>query len=344
MRVFIYEFVSGGGWFHIRTPLHQVADLLKEGSAMLHALASDFAALPECEVVVFRDVRVAPLRLPRNVVVRQISSESQEAALFDRVARESDAVLFIAPEPGNCLKKRALCVEQAGEKLLAMPPAFIDIAADKWATHRALVQRGVARPETHLVKRGQPLPPGRGGQLVVKPVDGCGSAGMRKLRSASPAEFWTNGLGKRAIVEAYCPGVAASVALLCGPTAIYPLEACTQRLADNSFSYLGGACPLSAPLNERAQSLAKRAIEALPPARGYVGVDLVLGDAEDGSQDYVIEINPRLTTSYVGLRALSQTNLAQAMLDVALGREPQLAWKPGRVTWSADGVVDYVEA
>jgi predicted ATP-grasp superfamily ATP-dependent carboligase len=81
----------------------------------------------------------------------------------------------------------------------------------------------------------------------------------------------------------------------------------------------------------------------LPPTIGYVGIDLILGEAEDGSQDYVIEINPRLTTSYVGLRALSNTNLAQAMLDVAQGREPQLDWKPGRVRWSADGVVEYFE-
>jgi predicted ATP-grasp superfamily ATP-dependent carboligase len=75
---------------------------------------------------------------------------------------------------------------------------------------------------------------------------------------------------------------------------------------------------------------------------GWLGIDLILGEADDGSQDYVIEINPRLTTSYVGLRALSNTNLAQAMLDVALGHEPHLNWKPGKVTWSADGVVEYV--
>jgi tyramine---L-glutamate ligase len=33
----------------------------------------------------------------------------------------------------------------------------------------------------------------------------------------------------------------------------------------------------------------------------------------------VIEVNPRLTTSYVGLRAAAKTNLAVAMIRVAEG-------------------------
>ena len=57
----------------------------------------------------------------------------------------------------------------------------------------------------------------------------------------------------------------------------------------------------------------------MPPTVGYVGVDLVLGREPDGSEDVVIEINPRLTTSYVGLRAAARTNLAEAMWQVAQG-------------------------
>jgi predicted ATP-grasp superfamily ATP-dependent carboligase len=56
--------------------------------------------------------------------------------------------------------------------------------------------------------------------------------------------------------------------------------------------------------------------------------------------DAVIEINPRLTTSYVGLRALAETNLAEALLHVALGDAiPNLAWRPGVVQFNADGTV-----
>ena len=39
--------------------------------------------------------------------------------------------------------------------------------------------------------------------------------------------------------------------------------------------------------------------------------------------DLAIEINPRLTTSYVGLRTLSQQNLMALLIDVIEGRPTQ---------------------
>jgi predicted ATP-grasp superfamily ATP-dependent carboligase len=83
--------------------------------------------------------------------------------------------------------------------------------------------------------------------------------------------------------------------------------------------------------------LGRRAIEAVPGLKGYVGVDLVLAD--DGA-DQVIEINPRLTTSYLGLRALAETNLAEAMLAIATGRPlPKLRWQAGPVHFRASGEI-----
>ncbi len=48
--------------------------------------------------------------------------------------------------------------------------------------------------------------------------------------------------------------------------------------------------------------------------RGYVGVDLVL--AED--KPFVIDVNPRLTTSYVGLSGAAGFNVAEAMMNAVL--------------------------
>jgi tyramine---L-glutamate ligase len=136
------------------------------------------------------------------------------------------------------------------------------------------------------------------------------------------------------------PGRAASAALLLGPRKRVSLPPAAQHLAgDGSFAYRGGEAPLPAPFRERARELAAAAVAAVPGLRGYVGVDLVLGDAKDGSGDRVIEVNPRLTTSYVGLRALAAGNLAGAMLDVARGSEVSPGWREGPVRWRADGVV-----
>jgi predicted ATP-grasp superfamily ATP-dependent carboligase len=53
-----------------------------------------------------------------------------------------------------------------------------------------------------------------------------------------------------------------------------------------------------------------------------------------------MEINPRLTTSYVGLRALADANLAEVVLRVAGGElVPPLTWRDGSVRFAADGTV-----
>jgi predicted ATP-grasp superfamily ATP-dependent carboligase len=87
----------------------------------------------------------------------------------------------------------------------------------------------------------------------------------------------------------------------------------------------------------RACQLARRAFEALPATRGCVGLDLVLGDDPAGSQDVVIEVNPRLTTSYLGLRQATTVNLAAAMLAIQQGGRSPLFFQPNTVEFEADG-------
>ena len=68
---------------------------------------------------------------------------------------------------------------------------------------------------------------------------------------------------------------------------------CTQKLSDDGrFRYLGGACCLSLTSRARATRLALRAVMTLPQPLGYLGIDMILGERSDGSDDVVIEINP----------------------------------------------------
>jgi predicted ATP-grasp superfamily ATP-dependent carboligase len=52
----------------------------------------------------------------------------------------------------------------------------------------------------------------------------------------------------------------------------------------------------------------------------------------------VLEVNPRLTTSYVGLRSHLNGNLAEWILNLAVGTAPFRTGKQrGRVAFSASG-------
>ena len=54
-----------------------------------------------------------------------------------------------------------------------------------------------------------------------------------------------------------------------------------------------------------------------------------------GETDWVMEINPRLTTSYLGLRALAEANLGEMMVRIVRGEESgPPRWRPGVVHFS----------
>lgn len=92
-------------------------------------------------------------------------------------------------------------------------------------------------------------------------------------------------------------------------------------------------------LADRATDLAEQCLAALPPARGYVGIDVIVGREADGSEDVVIEVNPRLTTSYVGLRAMTQDNLAKTLVDVAIGESATIDFNEDAFEFLSDGTV-----
>src|SRR5690606_25860362 len=104
------------------------------------------------------------------------------------------------------------------------------------------------------------------------------------------------------IVQPLCVGEPASLSMLCRDGEAWLLSCNRQRIsiADRKFCYEGsdinGFAHYWALFDEMASAIAY----ALPDLNGYVGVDLMVGEG-DFSKLTVLEINPRLTTSYVGL-------------------------------------------
>lgn len=330
MRILIHEFVTGGGWHSVEREAPS-GSLLAEGAAMLAALATDFAETVGCEVAVLRDVRLSAPSL-HGVTLHKVASAAAEREQLKRLSSQADWTVLIAPEFDGHLLERVQLVEQAGGRLLSPNSSVVALAADKHATAQHLAAAGVPVPRGRALAAGQILPTDFSYPAVLKPRDGAGSLGVRLLPSA---ERGLAAVPSR--LEAFCPGKAASVACLCGPRGIVPLMPCEQLLAAD-FTYQGGSLPIDPPLAERARALAVYAVSTLSEPRGYVGVDLVLGADPTGGQDFVIEINPRLTTSYVGLRRLSCVNLAGQMIAVAEGRAVELCWNAARVHFSSSGV------
>lgn len=321
VKVFVYEYLTACERLANQQSPDELQSLVAEGRAMCAALSEDFAKID-------------------GVQVTQAAAEHDDA--FDRAAAEADWSVIIAPEIGRALAERCRRVVAAGGRLLGCGPRLVELTSDKHATAEHLLQCGVPAPHGVPFLLGQPWPADFSYPAIWKPRDGAGSQGLRFVEHHDAIVPESNGRPGR--LEEFCPrshcGTPASVAVLGGPKTDVYLPPCAQRLGLD-FRYLGGSLPLPSRLAQRASCLARRAIETLPEPLGYLGVDLVLGTEEDGAGDVVIEINPRLTTSYLGLRAACQGNLAMAMLAVASGESCRLTFRDQPIVFSADGEINH---
>lgn len=316
MRILVHEFVSGGGLAGREVP----ASLAREGAALLAALVADLAAIRCHRIVTTVDPRF-PLAVPPNVEV--VTLASGNTAQLDSLIATADAVWLVAPETDRCLERLAAKVERKGTALLGPGAAAIRRASDKAGLPSRLARRGVPHPKTlalssdldwrHAAREiGYPI--------VVKPVRGAGCVGVSVARDARElhralAVARGNDETKPLLLQRYVPGVAASVSLLADGRRAEALTVNAQWVRmTRPISYRGGKIPLDHPLAERALVAARRTASVFPGLRGYVGVDLVLTE----SQAVVIEVNPRLTTAYLGVRAALAENVA-AMALAACG-------------------------
>ena len=337
MQIFLYEWASGGGL--VNEPGALPASLVREGVTMIGALAADLMRISGARVTALRDPRVVQLALGGGQAI-DVQSAAEHRHEFERLAAEADATILIAPEFDGILLKAAQRAVACGGRLHSPSPEFIRLTADKHETCERLAAAGVRVPDGILLEPEQKLPAGFSYPAVLKPVDGAGSQDTLLVAGVyddPPPYAWTRRL------EQYISGLAVSVAFLCGPAGRLPLVPCTQRISeDGRFRYRGGELPLAEGLAERAVALSGKAVSALPGARGYVGVDLILGRDPGGEEDVVIEINPRLTTSYVGLRAAAKQNLAAAMLHVAAGESALVEFSDRALEFDAAGNVSFL--
>lgn len=343
MQIFVSEYVCGGAWSEacIET------SLAHEGQAMLAALVEDLSQVEQSRVVTTWDARLGrcPLKHCDFDVVHHPHEERQ---FFMRHARDSDSTWIIAPESNDVLRQRRRLFDEVNSQFpfdatnserhcLGASRDAIALCSDKLLLSQHLRLHGISTPETRLFVNSnaelfQPL--------VIKPRDGAGSQNTFLVRSSAEwSSVWdqirSRHNASEFIQQPFVTGVALSVALLLAADGtileIFPVA--EQHLSsDGRFRYLGGRIPagISAESTNAVQQLAERVCRTVPGLTGYVGCDIVLPDQSPGTP-VLIEINPRLTSSYLGYRRLTDDNIAARLLNPSASA---LRWKSEAVTFT----------
>lgn len=273
---------------------------------MVRALLADLERVPDVRVTTSRDPRLPPLSSVRSIAP---ASGEDALALYSRGASAADAAWPIAPETDAVLERLASETLALGKILLGCRPDAVRVAASKRATALAL---GAARvpvvPTFAAGDRLAPLP----GPWVVKPDDGVGCEGALLVADWRAAADRLARESSGLVAQPWIDGQALSLSLLCrdGDARLLCINQQHVRIVD-ARPVLEAITVNTIPDPQGALArLGRRIAAVLPGLWGYVGVDLVLADAGP----IVLEINPRLTTSYCGLRDALGINAAALAL------------------------------
>ena len=311
MKIFVCEFITGGGLY--REPLS--TSLAHEGAMMRSALLSDLAELDGIEVITTCDAR-----LPAPANVNQVVRISQEDDVWqswgDGIA-QADALWPIAPESSGALLRLSELAISHNKVLLGSTPQAVKVASSKLATLRLLESAGLSVVPTFTLAEWQP---NQSDTWVAKPDDGVGCLDTGYFETTSSLMDWMQ-QGRQAthVIQPYIKGEPASLSMLCEQGQAWLMSCNRQRISLRSvsqesgkFSYAGSVVNGMAQYWHRFDEIAQAVAAAMPGLAGYVGVDVLVNDQDI----YVLEVNPRLTTSYVGLHQAMAHNPAKLVLDL----------------------------
>ncbi len=295
---------------------------------MRDALLGDLAELPDIEVTTTHDARVSPAICGLSIPVGHQDDVWQ---IWGECIAVADAVWLVAPEAGGVLTRLTAMVNDQHKTLLGSSIEAVRVATSKYATGQALQAAGVSTVSTYTFDE---WPQNSPGPWVAKVDDGVGCENSAYFESSATLLNWMRqGRESTHIIQPYQKGTPASISMLCHEGRTWLLSCNTQKIALQEyspeiaqFSYTGSVLNGMAKHWGSFEEIASQVAQVMPGLAGYAGIDVVV----DEGQVYVLEINPRLTTSYAGLRRATGCNVAQMVIDLLYNRGLQFPQKISR--------------
>lgn len=285
----MFEYICSGGFFAKELPV----SLANEGRKMLQALLDEFKLNKQIQIVLLLDPRFTDLDLPVGCEV--IWADDTNFWLnFDVQMARCDAVLPIAPEQDGLLALIASRVKATPKQLWLSDPDAVRLCTDKIQTMHLLAQNGLPVVETKWFNDPTILCQGT---WVIKPNDGMGCLGSVITQNIDDCELQNTA---NLIVQPYIVGDHLSLSAVFIHGTGHLLTCNRQQISQEQgkFSLLGCTVNIEHPFSHAFGDMINKIAAALPGLWGYIGIDLIVSP-ELGP--LILEINPRLTTSYVGV-------------------------------------------
>jgi len=333
-RIFIFEFVSGGGFNKIEIP----PPLFCEGFAMLRSLIADFRDL-HFEIRTLIDKRILSLSqyLKASYII-PVGTNDSYIEKYKEQLTNCEYCFIIAPESSNILYFLTEIAHSMKKIILSINLEGIKLSSSKLNTYKFFKSFNILTPLTFSI-------PTKNNYLdlefiiqnfdyinkpiIIKPDDGVGAELIYYFENKEQiVKFFQDSkkkidLARKYVLQEFVQGKDLSISLiqtenfkdLNKPSTII-LSVNTQLIDikhnGSESQYIGGYTPAEHHLKIKEQLYPIIEKLDLTPFKGYFGIDFI--KKTDGTCNF-IEINPRLTTSYIGIRNSIKFNPVELILS-----------------------------
>jgi tyramine---L-glutamate ligase len=354
VRVFAFEYFCGGG-LNANSDATERNCMAAEGKAMLGTLIKDLQCVSDWHVSTLWDPTLGPF--PWNSASETLLDKATgQMDAFRRCVAESDAVVAIAPETHGVLGQFCRAAETTGTRFVGPSSETIELFSDKLSTAKTLLELqqrptdstvgGPLTIETALFVPGVTKPE-FAYPIVLKPRDGAGTQDTWMIRNAfewsdAVREVQPAMVRQEFIQQPFVTGHSVSTAAIVdrdrGSFDVFPVGEQSISI-DRVLEYRGGRLPgnLAPSIEESIRSIVEYVCRNVPGLSGYVGFDLVIPN-DAPHHPLIVDVNPRLTTAYLGYSVLAEDNLAARMIGAGSADAP-IRWKNSTVTFTSEGDV-----
>lgn len=323
MKLLVFEYINGGGFAGHEIP----ASLRREGALMLQTLLDELKSLRGVQLMTLLERRCHAIDLPKACEVFWVDETIALKDSLRSLLADCDAFWPIAPENDGILTDLARLAEECKVPLLLSDASTVALCSDKKATYQALLEASLPVVDTRLLMDYLQSPPPFE-SVVIKPIDGAGCVDTRLFQDSKAYLDWVRSLQNPEVyvVQPFIRGVAKSWSALFKAGQAWLLSCNRQQVIIRHQAFSLQACQVNIdrPWPNHYQAIIDEVARALPGLWGYVGIDFIDNETQG---PMILEINPRLTTSYVGLGPAMAMNVAEQVLALSHA-EPCLPQNP----------------
>tara|TARA_Y100000816_G_C26032430_1_gene540526 strand:+ start:123 stop:1073 length:951 start_codon:yes stop_codon:yes gene_type:complete len=307
-KILIYEHFTGGGLLNEDLS----SDLMNDAKLILLSIMASCDRSYNYDYNYFLDYRLTDYRTDRSI----ITNESEDLYNLSLI-KKYDYILPILPEIDSNLSNYVKFIEKNNIKKVISDTRTIDICSDKLIFYEYMTKHTIPVIPTYKSLNFK----NRSDKYILKDRLGAGCSYVRLTKKNELEEYYSENM----IVQPFIDGDHYSLSVFFSKSNFRLLTINKQNIGTTNcmLSLKSLIINVNQNLYLDILPIISNIKNSLPGLFGFVGIDFLLR----GRQIYIVEINPRLTTSFSGLYETIGCNMIDLLINhkyiknVITGRE-----------------------